>query len=70
MEKTIVDIYNGWNIKVSVEESQCSCANYSFTIVSPEGREQFVKMGGENETRALERAKEMIDAEIAYENGE
>jgi len=64
MSKAILDLYNGWEIRVVAETSQC--ANYSFTVTAPDGKVQEVKMGGENEKRALERAREMIDAEIAF----
>jgi len=64
MSKAIVDLYNGWEIRVVAETNQC--ANFSFTVTAPDGKVQEVKMGGENEKRALERAREMIDAEIAF----
>ncbi len=64
MSRVVVDVYKGWEIRVKEENNQC--ANFSFDVSSPEGKVQHVKMGGENETRALERAKEMIDAEIAF----
>lgn len=41
------------------------CANFSFDITSPSGYTQHVAMGGENQRRAVERAREMIDMEIA-----
>lgn len=64
MSESIVDTYNGWEIRVVAESNQC--ANFSFTVTAPDGKVQEVKMGGENEARALERAREMIDAEIAF----
>lgn len=64
MEKVIVDIYKGWEITVQAEQNQC--ANYSFSVASPTGSTQHVKHGGENEQRALERARELIDLELAF----
>jgi hypothetical protein len=62
MMKTVVqDMYRGWNITVKAEEQLCS--NFSFEITDPSGHSQIVTMGGENEKRALERAREMIDME-------
>lgn len=63
MKNTISDTYKGWTISVNAEDNQDS--HFSFDITSPSGDSQHVKMGGINEQRALERAKEMIDMEIA-----
>lgn len=60
----LTDIYRGWTIAVTANESMC--ANYSFTITSPTGYSQHVAMGGENRHRATERAREMIDMEISF----
>ena len=68
MSKTAIDTYNGWGI--TVKEEQNMCAHFSFHITDPSGRTQHVKMGGESEQRALERAKEMIDMEISFQNDE
>lgn len=68
MSKTTRDTYNGWGI--TVKEEQNMCAQFSFHITGPSGRTQHVKMGGESEQRALERAKEMIDMEISFKNDE
>ncbi len=68
MSKTTTDNYNGWNI--AVNEEQNLCAHFSFDITDASGRTQHVKMGGESEQRALERAKEMIDMEISFQNEE
>jgi hypothetical protein len=38
--------------------------NFSFDITDPRGRDRHVSLGGDNEERALERAREMIDMEI------
>lgn len=55
--------YKGWTISVVSQET--FCALFSFEITSPTGQSQQVKMGGENEARAFERAREMIDMERA-----
>lgn len=68
MNKTTIDSYKGWNITVTATENLC--AHFSFDIADPSGRTQHVKMGGENQQRALERAREMIDMEIAFQNDE
>jgi hypothetical protein len=56
--------YRGWNITVKAEQNMCS--NFSFDIKDPAGHTQSVLMGGDNERRALERAKEMIDLELDF----
>lgn len=63
MKNTISDTYKGWTISINAEDNQDS--HFSFDIVDPSGHSQHVKMGGINEQRALERAREMIDMEIA-----
>lgn len=63
MNNPITDIYQGWVISVKAEKNMC--AKFSFDITSPSGYTQHVAMGGENEQRAIERAREMIDMEIA-----
>lgn len=68
MSKTTTDNYEGWDIRVTAENNMC--AHYSFAITDPSGRTQHVKMGGESEQRALERAREMIDMEISFQNDE
>ena len=65
MNKTITDIYKGWTISVIAADEQCS--HFSFDITSPSGHTQHVKMGGITEQRAVERAREMIEMEIALE---
>jgi len=64
MKEVIKDVYRGWNITVKAEQNRC--ANYSFHITDPSGHRQNVTMGGDNEQRALERAREMIDMEVAF----
>lgn len=64
---TFKSTYKGWTIIVTGEESD-SCANFSFDISSPTGYTQHVKMGGENALRAEERAREMIDLELSFED--
>ena len=55
--------YKGWTISVAAEKNMC--ANFSFAITSPSGHRQHVAMGGDDEERARERAREMIDLESA-----
>ncbi len=64
MSPTITDIYKGWTISVKAVDNQCS--HFSFDITSPTGYTQHVAMGGINEERAVERAREMIDMEIDF----
>ena len=64
MGKTITDIYKEWTISVIAKDEQCS--HFSFDITSPSGYTQHVSMGGITEQRAIERAREMIDNEIAF----
>ncbi len=63
MKPTITDIYKGWTISVTAKDDQCS--NFCFDITSSSGYSQHVSMGGITEQRAIERAREMIDMEIA-----
>jgi hypothetical protein len=49
-----------------VTAQQELCAHFSFDITDPSGHKQNVKMGGDNEQRALERAREMVDMEIDF----
>ncbi len=64
MKERVQDVYRGWNITVEGEEKMCS--NFSFTVTDPSGKRQKVTMGGDNKQRALERAREMIDTEVAF----
>ena len=65
MKTTISDIYKGWTISVVAVDNQCS--HYSFNITNPSSDyTQHVPMGGITEKRAIERAREMIDNEIAF----
>lgn len=68
MSKTSQETYNGWSI--TVKEGKNLCAKFSFDITDPKGKTQHVKMGGENEQRAMERAREMIVNEIAFQSDE
>lgn len=68
MKPTITDIYRGWAISVTAVDNQCS--HFSFDITSPTGYTQHVSMGGISEQRAVERAREMIDAEIYFADGD
>ena len=64
MKEVAQETYRNWNISVKAEQNMC--ANFSFDITNPSGRRQKVSMGGDNEQRALERAREMIDMEIDF----
>lgn len=57
------DTYKGWTLAVTAEKNMC--ANFSFDITDPSGRSQHIAMGGDSEQRARERAREMIDMELA-----
>ena len=63
MNDAITEAYRGWKIRLST--AQKLCAVYSFDIIEPEGKIHHVAMGGENKQRAIERAREMIDMELA-----
>lgn len=62
MANILTDTYKNWTITITPETKLCS--HFSFHIANTSGYEQHVSMGGDNEKRALERAKEMIDMEI------
>jgi hypothetical protein len=64
MKEIMQDAYRGWNITIKAEQNRCS--SYSFTITDPAGHSQNVSMGGDNEQRALERAREMINMEVEF----
>ena len=67
MSTTITDIYKGWTISVVAVDNQCS--HFSFDITSPSSDyTQHVSMGGITEQRAIERAREMVDMEIAMDD--
>lgn len=68
MDASIIDIYREWTISVVGKVNKC--ANFSFDVTSPSGYTQHVSMGGENVQRAIERAREMIDMEIAFAEDE
>jgi hypothetical protein len=68
MSNSITDIYKDWTISVAANDNQCS--HFSFDITSSSGYTQHVPMGGITEQRAIERAREMIDMEIALDDGE
>ncbi len=63
MNNTTRVAYKGWSLSVTAEKNMC--ANFSFDIISPSGHRRHVAMGGDNRQRAMERAKEMIDMEVA-----
>ena len=64
MKEIIQEGYRGWNLTIKAEQNKCS--NYSFSITDPSGHSQNVTMGGDNIQRALERARAMIDMEVAF----
>ena len=64
MQNLLPEKYKGWTIKINNEGEMCS--NYSFDIISPKGDAQHVAMGGKDAAVARERAKEMIDLEVAF----
>jgi hypothetical protein len=64
MKEVVEETYRGWNISVTAQQEQC--AHFSFDSTDPSGHKQTVKMGGDNEKRALERAREMVDMEIDF----
>ncbi len=64
MKTVAQDLYRGWNISVKAEKNMC--ANFRFEITDPSGHKQIVTMGGDNEKRAMERAREMIDMEFDF----
>lgn len=64
MNVQITDIYKGWTISIMAVDNKCS--HFSFEITNRSiGYNQHVSMGGITQQRAIERAKEMIDMEIA-----
>lgn len=64
MDLPVTEKYKGWTITVKAESNMC--ANFSFEITDPEGNSQQVTMGGDSSQRAVERAREMIDLELAF----
>ncbi|MDR3630330.1 MAG: hypothetical protein P4L42_08330 [Desulfocapsaceae bacterium] len=64
MKNIRTDSYRGWDIRIKGEQNMCS--NFSFDITPPSGKTQHVGMGGDNEARALARAREMIEMELAF----
>ncbi len=63
MQQSVTENYKGWTITVKSEKNMC--ANFSFDITDSEGNTQHVAMGGDNHERAVARAREMIDMEMA-----
>ena len=68
MKETKKESYKGWSFSVTAERNMC--AKYSFDIADPAGHSQHVAMGGDSPERAMERAKEMIDMELAMADDE
>ena len=57
--------YKGWNININ--ECKEMCSGFSFDITDPCGKTSHVRLGGDSRARALERAVEMIDLEMAFD---
>lgn len=64
MSNLLPENYKGWIITLADESHGCS--GFSFEIISPEGEHHRVKMGGHTADDARQRAKEMIDMELAF----
>ncbi len=65
MADTHSSTYKGWSIDVN--ENKESCSNFSFDITDPCGKKSHVRLGGDSKVRAMERAQEMIDLEMAFD---
>lgn len=65
MGNQYIGSYKGWTINVTPCQDKCS--HFSFDITGPSGYTQHVPMGGVSEKRAIERAQEMIDLEISFD---
>lgn len=57
--------YKGWNI--SINECKEMCSRFSFDITDPCGKTSRVRLGGDSRMRAMERAMEMIDHEMNFD---
>ena len=68
MQDLLPEKYHDWIIQIRNEGDMC--ANFSFDITSPSGNTQHVSMGGHTADDARNRAREMIDMEIAFMEGE
>lgn len=68
MSTATTELYRNWTITIKAEKNLC--ANFSFDVTDPTGKTQHVSMGGDNVHRAMERAREMIDSEISFQNDE
>ncbi|MGD9948291.1 MAG: hypothetical protein AB7U29_07395 [Desulfobulbus sp.] len=55
--------YKGWNIRV--HSCEFVCGYYSFDLTDPCGKTSHVRLGGDSRERAMERAMEMINLEMA-----
>ena len=53
--------------KISVYECKEMCSGFSFDITDSCGKTSHVRLGGDSRKRAMERAMEMIDLEMAFE---
>lgn len=55
--------YKGWTIRV--HQCEFLCSYFSFDIKDPLGKIKRVPLGGDTRDRAMEKARETIDLEIA-----
>jgi hypothetical protein len=55
--------YKGWNIRV--HECEFLCSYFSFDLTDPCGKIKRVPLGGDTRERAMEKAIETIDLEMA-----
>ena len=55
--------YKGWTIRV--HQCEFLCSYFSFDLTDPSGKIKRVPLGGDTRDRAIEKARETIDLEIA-----
>ena len=55
--------YKGWNIRV--HECEFLCSYFSFDLTDPCGKIKRVPLGGDTRERAMGKAMETIDLEMA-----
>ncbi len=65
MQDKCFESYQGWEIILQYRPVRCS--SFCFDIISPDGKKQHVAMAGDTRDRAMERAREMIDLERAFD---
>lgn len=63
-DQTLEREYKGYTIRLTPQDEACS--SFSMTMESPDGEQtRTVPAAGKTEDIALERAREMIDTELA-----